>query len=180
VRIRRGRPPRLELDIAEAGLVHTLATQVLALLSDEGADGAAAAGDPLADIVGPLDSGAPASDPVVARLLPDAYRDDEEAAADWRRLGRGDVRAVKTGALAQVLADVGGEAPLRLSLDDERVTAWLAVLTDIRLALSTRLGIAEEWVDELTGMAPDDPRRTGYEIYDWLSMVQESILRAVG
>jgi hypothetical protein len=182
VRVRRGRPPRLEIDAAEAGLLATLARE-LAELFDGGVEGVADETDPqdpLSALLGPFDSGEESLDPVIRRLLPDAYRDDAEAAADWRRLGRSEVRSVKSEAIRLVLSDVsdvaaGGAVTLRL--DGDHLGPWLAVLTDMRLAIGTRLDITEDWVSDALRLADDDPRRAAYSVYDWLSVLQESIVR---
>jgi len=180
MRVRRGRPPKLTLDPAESDLLRTLVKQVDELLEADSADLADRAGDDeLAGIVGPMDSGDEADDPVVRRLLPDAYRDDEAAAADWRRLGRGEVRAVKSEAMQRVLADVADDGPATIRLDDEHLGRWLPVLTDVRLALGERIGVTEDWVEEAARLDEDDPLRDAYAIYDWLSMLQETILQAV-
>lgn len=176
----RGRPPRLDLDAAEAGTIHALTRQLAELLDVEAEVGTGDPGDPLAELVGPMDSGEPSSDPVVRRLLPDAYTDDEDAAAEWRRFGRGEVRAAKSSALAAVLEQTQGGGPVVVRLDADHLGTWLRVVTDLRLAIGTRLDVTEDWVQDALALAEDDPRRPAYALYDWLSVLQESILRVAG
>jgi len=85
-------------------------------------------------------------DPVLRRLLPDAYLDDPEGSADFRRLSRGAVRGHKVEAIDSVLADLdllrtqdGGVA-----VAPERAAAWLTALNDARLALGTLLALGED------------------------------------
>ena len=85
-------------------------------------------------------------DPVLRRLLPDAYLDDPEGSADFRRLSGGAVRSHKVGAIDSVLADLdllraqdGGVA-----VAPERAAAWLTVLNDARLTLATLLALGED------------------------------------
>jgi hypothetical protein len=127
------------------------------------------------------------NDPALARLLPDAYRDDEEAAAEFRRFtapdlaGRkmDDARAI-TAALdagegsghARVFAGLGEVA---VQLEPPQALSWLRGLTDMRLALAARLGIVD--TDEVE---PED--ETGQAIravYDWLGSVQDGLVRAI-
>jgi hypothetical protein len=127
------------------------------------------------------------NDPALARLLPDAYRDDDEAAADFRRFtapdlaGRkmDDARAI-TAALdagegsghARVFAGLGEVA---VRLEPPQALSWLRGLTDMRLALAARLGIVD--TDDVE---PED--ETGQAIravYDWLGSVQDGLVRAI-
>jgi hypothetical protein len=56
----------------------------------------------------------------------------------------------------------------------------MKTITDMRLALATRLGI-EEGDEELWDELPDDdPRTHVHDIYDWLAYLQETLVRALG
>ncbi|MGN6301374.1 MAG: DUF2017 family protein, partial [Angustibacter sp.] len=72
-RTRRG--IRARLDENERGLLAHLLVEVHELLADD----AAPDDDPLAQLVGIGTAVEPPSDPALARLLPDAHRDDPEA-----------------------------------------------------------------------------------------------------
>ena len=174
---RKAQHVQVRLDAGEAGLLSALAADLLALLGDDDADGGAGEdADPLSALVG-LSSGAVEAprDPALARLLPDAYGDDREAADEFRRYTEGDLRAGKRAAAGTVLATL---APLagkggRLSLDREQADAWLGCLNDLRLVLGTRLEVTEE-----TELDPDadDPRSSALQVYGWLGWLQESLL----
>jgi hypothetical protein len=159
-------------DTVEVDVLSSLAADLLVLLGEQDE----ADTDPLAALVG-LSSGpvtAP-EDPALARLLPDAYGDDREAAEEFRRYTEGDLRAAKRASAGTVLATL---APLtgrggRLSLDREQADAWLGCLNDLRLVLGTRLDVTE---DTDLDPAADDPRAQALHVYGWLGWLQESLL----
>ena len=109
-----------------------------------------------------------AADTATPRLFPAAYRDDDEAAAEYERLVRPSLEAGKLAAL-RTLRDTAGAA----RLDDEEAQTWLAALNDLRLDLGTRIDVREE--DGLERM--HDP---GYAVYVWLTWLQSELLTALG
>ena len=174
------------LDQHEARLIANLAAQVAELVRD-GAAAPTASDDPLEAMVG-LDGPVQApDDPVLRRLLPDAYRDDAEGAADFRRfteqgLREGKVRTAQTviGSLqAGGMADESDADDVDVDLDAEQVQAWLRTLTDIRLSLATRLAITEDDQDHWSNVSEDDPAYVMHQVYDWLGFVQESLVVAI-
>jgi hypothetical protein len=120
----------------------------------------------------------PADDPAMLRLLPDAYRDDAAAAAEFRRFTADGLAERKTANARAVVASIGTESTTTTTvrLDEPAVQAWLRVLTDIRLVLATRLGIEH---DGDRGYADSDAAILLSDIYDWLGIVQSSILGAL-
>ncbi len=164
-----------DLDAGEAGLLAALAEDLLALLGERETPDA----DPLAAMVG-LSSGPlpPPEDPALARLLPDAYADDDHAAAEFRRFTEHDLRAGKRADAGTVLATL---APLlgrggRLVLDRDQVDAWLGTLNDLRLVLGTRLEVTEDTPLEVPD---DDPHAQALLVYGWLGWLQESLLSCI-
>lgn len=131
----------------------------------------------------------PPDDPAVARLLPDASRDDPEVAAEFRRLTQEDLRATKVAGLrglAQRLDRTpSGFDPddVVVSLDEAPRTA--AALTDVRLVLAERLGLhtdddAEALAYELADpRSADRPRRGLGDLYEALTWWQETLVRAM-
>lgn len=125
-------------------------------------------------------------DPAIARLVPDAYRDDPAAADEFRRLTQGDLLDRRRDDADTVLAtlqrdgvtlrpaqiaDEDATAAFVVELDDLRVAAWLRTLTSVRLVMATRLGITDDGQDD-----PDDPR---FGIYNWLGFRLEGLLDAL-
>src|SRR3954470_18035077 len=126
----------------EADLLRSLAGQLIELLRNEAATSRRA--DPLEDL---LDFSGPTTepdDPVLARLFPTAYPDDEEAAGDFRRYTEGTLRDGKAAAAVTVietLEDAGLPRELTedglmidVELDAATAEAWLRSFTDVRLA----------------------------------------------
>lgn len=126
------------------------------------------------------------ADPAVARLVPDAYRDDDEAAREFRALTQHDLLQQRADDAAVVLAGLhaGGDAldPLQLpadaaaqevaiALDGDEVQAWLRTLAALRLVLASRLGIHSEDDHD-----PEDPQ---FGIYDWLGYRLDSLVQAL-
>jgi hypothetical protein len=157
-----------------AGLV----TAVRTLLTPDDGGAAGETADPLAALVGMSDGPVEApGDPVLRRLLPDAYSDGEMA-AEFRQLTDADLRARKTAALDQVLADVSTGDKVVLD-PDAGVAAWVQALNDVRLMLGTRLDITDDWADLLDELPPDDPRIPLYLFYDWCTHVQDALVTTV-
>lgn len=176
---------RVGLDSAEVVLLASLAGQVRAMLADDLpedlADGSA---DPLDVLAVTRADVSPPHDPVMRRLLPDAYRDDPEPASEFRRLMDADVRIQKCAALQQVIDDLAGPGTSkgderRFLLPEEAAERWLYALTDIRLALGTALGITEDMTEELESLEPGSQRFMQLGIYDFVTWLQDAIVRVV-
>jgi hypothetical protein len=122
-------------------------------------------------------------DPAVERLFPDVYPEDPVQQAEFRRFTEADLRSAKLDQARTVLADLldrGGEVRLK----PEQAELWLRALTDVRLALGTRLGVADETdieaeIDEAVGRNPDSPRVVQLTVYAYLTYLQESLVGAL-
>ena len=169
---RRGERLIVRLDAQERNVLGGLLGAVRSLLAPDETE--ASEGDPLAAMVGMSQTPVEApDDPVLLRLLPDAYGDPEQA-AEFRRLTDSELRTGKTAAIDRVLADLAEE---RIELDlEEGIGLWLQALNDVRLVLGTRLDVTEEWVETVEALPPDDPRLPLYAFYDWLSVLQETLV----
>jgi hypothetical protein len=123
------------------------------------------------------------SDPAVGRLFPDVYPDDPVQQAEFRRLTEGELRAAKLTQAHGVLADLveaGGE----VRLSPERAELWLRALTDVRLALGTRLGVTDDTdieaeIDAAVGRDPESPRVLQLTVYQYLTTLQRSLVDAL-
>lgn len=161
-------------------MLRDLSSQVAELVS-----GTAEGGDPretgafdVEEELGITEETSTPDDPVLARLLPDAYREDPRAAGEFRRYTERDLRDGKAAAARTVL-DTLPEQGGRVTLSEDQAQTWLRALNDIRLALGVRLEVTEEVHEELARMDPEDPRYGPLTIYDWLTAVQESLVVAL-
>lgn len=129
-------------------------------------------------------------DPIMARLLPDFHRLDDEddagrdggksdqdrdSAAALRSLHEPELLDLKTGVAGVVLDTCPpGGGPVELTL--EQADAWLSAINDVRLALGTTLDVSEDMPDQLPD---DDPRAPHLGVYHWLTWLQESLVAAL-
>jgi hypothetical protein len=140
-------------------------------------DGTVDAGD-LAAMVGFTENTELPEDPVLARLLPDAYRDDPEASGEFRRYTEEGLRSGKAAAARTVLATLppGGG---RIRLSEPEAQAWLRALNDVRLALGVTLGVTDDFDEQVSEMGPEDPRAAYVGVYQWLAYLQETLVHAL-
>jgi len=201
---RRDRRRRVSatFDPVEAALMRDLTAQLVELVED---GVPTQTEDPFAAALG-IGPGLPPEDAVLARLLPDAYtapgtepdREQDENSHEFRRYTEMGLRQVK-GGRARAVADVlAGDPrdPVDVRLDEADALTWLTVLTDLRLALAARIGLATdadaEELDELAHRAalaavrgtagPDveqDPRIGVHQVYTWLGHLQESLVSSM-
>jgi hypothetical protein len=123
-----------------------------------------------------LEADIPPSDAVLKRLFPDAFEDEEQASA-YRELIGDELHERKVAALRTAEEVLGGDGPVDAALDEEQVDRWLALLTDIRLAIGTRLDVTEERMAAV--IDPDDPDAPALSVLYWLGWIQESIIAAL-
>ncbi|WP_130798044.1 DUF2017 domain-containing protein [Streptomyces otsuchiensis] len=189
----------ITLDRAEISILRSLTTQLLELIGPGPGEGEAA--DPLDALFaeGPSE---PPADPVLARLFPDAYggpggpegaeaAEAAERAAEFRRFTEHDLRAHKRENGVAVIRDldsladpaggasgVGDTAELRLGPEESQ--RWLVTLNDLRLAIGTRLAIADDdATDRLFALPDDDPVKPMALAYLWLGGLQESLVETL-
>jgi len=172
--------------VFEADLLRSLAGQLIELLRNESAT-AAVQNDPLEDL---LDFSGPTTapdDPVLARLFPTAYPDDEEAAGDFRRFTESALRDGKADAAAAIidtLEDAGLSTEpqdgtfIDVELDEEATMTWMRSFTDMRLAIAVRLGVEDGDDDYWHSLPDDDPRAQVHDIYNWLGYLQETLVHS--
>ncbi len=157
------------LEPEEATLLAGLASQIIGLLTR------ATSVDP---------AGVPADDPALRRLLPDAYPDDADASAEFRRFTVEGLTERKVSNAVAVIASLSEAVEATVAtdvhLDASAVQAWLRCLTDMRLALAERLGLT---AGDANGPAANRPPNATAamlsDVYDWLGFVQESLLQAM-
>ena len=135
----------------EAGTLSLLASQLSELVEDRNSHDA---------------------DPALRRLLPDAYPDDAEASAEFRRFTADELAGRKAANARRIVADLATAAAATsattVKVDAQAAQAWVRSLTDIRLTIAARLGIESD--DDGSG----DPELLN--LYDWLGFVQGSLV----
>lgn len=163
----------VRLDEFEKALLTSLVEQVVAFVAPEeiGDDV-----DPLAALVGIDDQAKTPDDPALARLLPDAYRDDAEASDDFRRFTERSLRETKV-AHARAVGETLIRSGEKVTISSEECASWLGFLNDARLAIGTRIEISEENHEELAALPDDDPRSGLFQVYDWLTYLQDSLVQ---
>lgn len=155
----------------EAHVLINLTEQILELLGD-GAVNAEIDMDPIFQMMG-FDSmmgmggsEQPPEDPVLRRLLPNAYN-DEKSASEFRRYTEHGLREKKRShaltvyeALIPQDEDWNADQPIdrgsiEIKFIETDAMAWLGALNDLRLALAVRLGISKEFTEGSTSLADD-------------------------
>ncbi len=116
------------------------------------------------------------------RLLPDFFRPQNDHPAGsgtaeslnsaLRSLHEPEIIAAKRHAAQRVLDTVpnGGG---RFELTEDDAHAWAAAVNDVRLALGTMLDIGPDGPD---GMPPDHPMAGHFDVYQWLTVLQEYLV----
>ena len=151
----------------ERALLSSLAHQLIELLGERAAESPA---DLLYAQLGIGGQSTAPLDSALARLLPDAYRDDAEG-----RLGAPAVHRARAG--GQEGRERSGRSSgcsrrTRCGSDDADVQAWLRHLTDLRLVIAARLQIEE---DDDVGLGDD----ALLDLYDWLGYLQGTLVECI-
>jgi hypothetical protein len=139
---------RITLDVEERNLLVRLVGELRALLTEGDAD-----------------------NPLLQRLFPTAYPDDEEQEAEYQRLMREELVASRLGAIEAVTGAL--EHPELL--DEGQTVAFMQSLNAIRLVLGTMLGITDDASADLAERA-DTPE---HHLYDFLSWLLEWTVRSL-
>ncbi|MEA2517392.1 MAG: hypothetical protein QOG16_1230 [Actinomycetota bacterium] len=123
-----------------------------------------------------LDNEAAIQDDVIDRLFPRAYAEADDADAFSELVGQ-ELKDGKLGAIAAVLSLLGGGGPVETELPRSEIDRWLTALTDLRLALGTRLEVTEEKMS--AELDPADPQAGGMALLHWLGWMQEMFINAI-
>jgi hypothetical protein len=167
----------LDLTLDEAQILINLVEQLLELLGEGDFFHHYDSSDPLAQLLAmPAEIVTP-DDPVLLRLLPNAYA-DPEAASDFRRYTEPQLRGAKQKYLRlvreqlTVLVDENSGGVI----EDIEADIWLKALNDLRIALSIRLEINETSFETFELLPDEDPQKPVYAVYFWLGWLQENLL----
>ena len=147
--------------------------------------------DPLLAVVGISSNDSLPEDPVLARLLPDAYKDERDA-AEFRRYTEHSAREKKRShahAIRDILMEHLGDHALDLTapglnkreelhfiLPEEKAQMWLMGLNDMRLALGTRLNVTADAQERFAAMSDENPDKGIFNLFAWLGWLQEILI----
>jgi hypothetical protein len=172
----------------EADLLRSLAAQLVELLRNEAAVPREDR-DPFEEMMDFSGPTAEPEDPVLARLFPTAYPDDEEASSEFRRFTEGTLRDGKAQAAITIIdtLEEAGLPPelteeglmIDVELDQATAETWMRSFTDLRLALATRLQVEEGDEAYWDALPEEDPRSQAHTIYDWVGYLQETLVQAL-
>jgi Domain of unknown function (DUF2017) len=144
----------MRLDEAEADLLRRLTAEMETLLVTEGGE----------------------SDAVMDRLFPDAYESPEDESA-FREIVGDDLHKHKIDALTEVRKALGRRGGATIAFSEGDPGTWLTVLTDLRLAIGSKLGVTEETMSQDLDL--DQPTNSSMLVLHWLGWMQESILQEI-
>jgi hypothetical protein len=115
---------------------------------------------------------ADAGDPVARRLFPSAYLDDEAASREFDDVVRDDLMERRLEAIATFERTVRAD-----HVTEDELIDWLAALNDVRLVLGVRLAVTEESTS--ADFAGEDETETAFELYRYLSYLEENVVEAL-
>lgn len=123
-------------------------------------------------------------DPALERIFPTANREDEQVAAEFRRLTEDGLRARKAANLTTAITALAAIDDQKISLEQPQALALLIALTDVRLVLGERLGLKHDddmelLEEQVSGLEDDDPAVYALAVYDFLTWLQETLAHAL-
>lgn len=166
-----------EFEAGELRLLRRLFADVVQLLEPEARENE----DPLAALVGlDLEAVRP-EDSAVIRLLPDAVKNDDDGALEFRRLTERSLRQEKVSAL-RAAALLLESTPVVLTADQGQVLA--RALNDVRLVLADRLDIRTDEdaarLHEVSDLEDAEDLESYLAlVYNFVTWVQESLMQTL-
>lgn len=151
--VRKRDAVELNLDADEARLLTQLTAEYATLLRDETAG------------------------PIHDRLFPSAYQDAKDEAA-YKELIGDSLAQHKREALETVTKRLNKRGRTVVTIPDEDFDAWLQCVTDIRLAIGTRIDVDEERMADY--VSPRDPDAQALAIIHWLAWLTEGLIEVRG
>ena len=115
----------------------------------------------------------PSSDPSIARLFPAAYKDDPLRSLEFETTLGDSPRNGKLAAIATLERTVEAS-----ELTEEELLVWMGAVNDFRLLLGTRIEISEESTER--DYPEGDPNHDSFQVYVYLTWLQDRMLRALG
>ena len=134
-------------------------------------------GQLLAELRGLLTAESDHPSPLLLRLFPTAYPDDEDKEAEYQRLMREELvasRVHQLDAVAAVLDRADDDTP---TLDEGEVVALMQSVNAVRVVLGTMLDVGED--DEIGVGEVGDEHETERQLYGFLSWLLDWIVRSL-
>jgi hypothetical protein len=182
----KGSPATGDLTVAlsndELHILINLVEQLLELLGERNFAHHYQSDDPFAQLMAatlmnmePLSA---PEDPVLNRLLPNAYA-DPDAADEFRKYTEPRLRQIKQQHLMylreQLVFPVDHEFPKAdIAITDAQ--QWLIAINDVRLALAVRLNVTPESFEKYELLPDTDPQKSLFAVYFWLGGIQEKLI----
>lgn len=182
----KGTPATGDLTVAlsndELHILINLVEQLLELLGERNFAHHYQSDDPFAQLMAaqlmnmePLSA---PEDPVLNRLLPNAYA-DPDAADEFRKYTEPRLRQIKQQHLLylreQLVFPVDHELPKAdIAITDAQ--QWLIAINDVRLALAVRLNVTPDSFELFENLPDTDPQKSLYAVYFWLGGIQEKLI----
>lgn len=182
----KGSPATGDLTVAlsneELHILINLVEQLLELLGERNFAHHYQSDDPFAQLMAaqlmnmePLSA---PEDPVLNRLLPNAYA-DPDAADEFRKYTEPRLRQIKQQHLMYLREQLVFPVDYELPKADIAITdaqQWLIAINDVRLALAVRLDVTPESFANYENLPDTDPQKSLFAVYFWLGGIQEKLI----
>lgn len=169
---------RLLLNLDEAAMLDQLITQLTQLLQSH--SGTALDPDPLFASLEVGGSEETPEDPALARLFPNAYEGDDDA-ADFRRVTEQGLLNRKMQDAMLVTSALGldgtlpnADDPIAVDITPVTLPSWARTVTALRLAIAARIGLVT--AEDHDRLYEDEDTRGTVLVFDWLAAILEAAL----
>ena len=163
----------LHLDASEVPILRQTAVEVLEIITDRHAG--SGGDDPLALMVGISTNDRLPENPVLARLFPDAY-EDEQSAREFRRYTDSPLHQKKEQAIVSVLTSLPDSGQANIDLDLSDIDEWMRAINDLRLALGVVLEVDENYDERFAAIGEDNKLFITVQIFYWLGWLQQNLI----
>jgi hypothetical protein len=163
----------LHLDESEVPILRQTAAEILEMITDRRSG--SAGDDPLARMVGISTNDQLPENPVLARLFPDAYEDDQSA-REFRRYTESSLHEKKEQAIVRLLSSLPGIGEADIDLDLAGIDEWMRAINDLRLALGVVLEIDEDYDARFADVSENDPLFITVHVFYWLGWLQQNLI----
>jgi hypothetical protein len=164
---------RVQLDETEVPILRQTAIEILEIL--EAGDLSAIADDSLSRMVGISNNDTLSENPILARLFPDAYA-DQEFSSEFRRYTEASLHEKKQQAIANLLSSLPSIGEADLELDFPQIDEWMRAINDLRLALGVVLDADENSDSRFATLSEADPMFFTFQIFNWLGWLLENLI----